>query len=308
MKKLILIVMLLCMTGCSTDFNHQESQPMQSTQSKENETEIGESASGEIPWVCIDPAGMTLESRINTPEGYTRTASSEGSLTAFLRNYSMKEDGAPVLLYNGARKGNQSAHAAVFRLPIETEDLQQCADSVMRVYGEYCWQIGQPERLAFHFTNGFFAEYGKWREGYRIKVDGNQVYWVESTGYDDSYACFQAYMRIVFSYAGTLSMDTYEARQISLHELQVGDVFLKGGSPGHVVMVVDICENESGEKAFLLGQGYMPAQEFHVINNPAHRDDPWYYEDEVNYPFQTAEYTFPEGGLKRLRYAEWVSQ
>lgn len=40
----------------------------------------------------------------------------------------------------------------------------------------------------------------------------------------------------------------------------VGDVFLKGGSPGHVVMVVDLCENEEGQKAFLPGQGYMPAQ------------------------------------------------
>lgn len=326
MKKLILIMLLLCMTGCSADFDHKENPPIQSTQSKENETETGESASKEMtetacediqnsteaeteePWTCIDPSGMTLKSRINTPQGYTRTACSEGSLTAFLRNYSMKEDGAHVLLYNGAKKGNQRAHAAIFALPIEAEDLQQCADSVMRVYAEYCWQMGQPEKLAFHFTNGFLTEYSKWREGYRIKVDGNQVYWVKSSGYDDSYACFQAYMRIVFSYAGTLSMDTYEARQISLHELQVGDIFLKGGSPGHVVMVVDICENEAGEKAFLLGQGYMPAQEFHVINNPAHRDDPWYYEDEVNYPFRTAEYTFPEGSLKRPVYAEWTNQ
>ncbi len=324
MKKLILIVLLLCMTGCAADFDNKESTSAPSTQRNEESTETGEAASEEEtdseseyieisteteteePWVSIEPLGMTLESRINTPEGYTRTAFGESSLTAFLRDYSMKEDGAPVLLYNGAQKRNQSAHAAVFKLPIEPENLQQCADSVMRVYGEYCWQIGQPEKLAFHFTNGFLTEYSKWREGYRIKVDGNQVYWGESTGYDDSYACFQSYMRMVFSYAGTLSMDTYEARAISLDELQVGDVFLKGGSPGHVVMVVDICEDESGKKAFLLGQGYMPAQEFHVINNPAHADDPWYYEDEVSYPFRTAEYTFPEGSLKRLSYFEWI--
>jgi len=178
----------------------------------------------------------------------------------------------------------------------------------MRIYGEYCLSIGRPERIKYHFTNGFLTEYRKWRDGYRIKVDGNNVYWVESGGYDDSYASFQAYMRMVFSYAGTLSMDTYEANSITLNELQVGDVFLKGGSPGHVVMVVDICENESGKKAFLLGQGYMPAQEFHVINNPAHSDDPWYYEDEVSYPFRTAEYTFPEGSLKRVSYSEWVDR
>lgn len=328
MKKLILIGMMLCLSGCAADFGDREGKPTERTEAL---TETGESASEKLttesdptedsedehtkwateaenkePWVSIVPSGMTLESRINTPEGYTRTTCTEGSLAAFLRGYSMKEDGAPVLLYNGEQKGNQRAHAAVFALPIEEENLQQCADSVMRVYAEYCWQMGCPEKLKFHFTNGFLTEYSNWREGDRIKMDGKQVYWVESTGYDDSYASFQAYMRMVFSYAGTLSMDTYESSPIGLDEVQVGDVFLKGGSPGHVVMVVDMCEDEKGKKAFLLGQGYMPAQEFHVIKNPAHADDPWYYEDEVTYPFQTAEYTFSEGSLKRLSYVEWV--
>ena len=75
-----------------------------------------------------------------------------------------------------------------------------------------------------------------------------------------------------------------------------------GASPGHVVMIVDVCEDESGKKAFLLGQGYMPAQEFHVLKNNMHEDDPWYYEDEIEYPFSTPEYTFKEGSLKRLQY------
>lgn len=38
------------------------------------------------------------------------------------------------------------------------------------------------------------------------------------------------------------------------------------------------------------------------IKNPAHEDDPWYYEDEVTYPFHTPEYTFQKGSLKRLNY------
>ena len=93
-----------------------------------------------------------------------------------------------------------------------------------------------------------------------------------------------------------------EASPISIDELQIGDVFLKGGSPGHVVMVVDICQNEKGEKAFLLAQGYMPAQEFHIVKNPLHENDPWYYEEEVQFPFRTQAYTFPEGSFRRLQY------
>lgn len=249
----------------------------------------------------INPAGSTLAARISEPDGFQRKEAKTGSLLEFLRNYSMKPDKSPVLLYDGTPKNNQNDHIAVFELPIENEDLQQCADSVMRVYAEYFWNTKQYDRIAFHFTNGFLAEYLKWQNGLRIQVNENQTTWASAAGYDDSYENFQKYLRIVFSYAGTLSMDT-ESEEIQIDEIKAGDVFLEGGSPGHVVMLADICENDKGEKAFLLAQGYMPAQEFHVLKNPRHENDPWYYEDEVAYPFLTPEYTFEEGSLRRLHY------
>lgn len=260
-----------------------------------------ESVTTPAPYQYIDTQGTTLESRIHVPEGYERTSTEAGNLTEFLRNYSLKAHGSPVLLYDGSEKWSQDAHVAVFALPIEERDLQQCADSVMRVYAEYYFQTEQYEKIRFHFTNGFLAEYGKWREGYRISVEGNNVSWVKSASYDDSYETFVKFMRMVFTYAGTLSMEQ-ESTQISVEEARVGDVILKGGSPGHVVMIVDICENEQGEKAFLLAQGYMPAQEFHVLKNPAHEENPWYYEGELTGSIRTPEYGFGEKCLKRLSY------
>lgn len=289
---ILLAATLLSLSACRQDAPHQSPAPSSTPQPAPTATPAKS---------LIVPAGMTLEDRILPPEGYERTHAGSDSLAAFVRNYGLKEHGSPVLLHNGKEKGNQSVHQAVFTLPIENVDLQQCADSVMRIYAEYLYHSGQADKIAFHFTNGFLAEYSKWRQGWRIKVDGNNVSYVHSAGYDDSYQCFQKYLRMVFSYAGTLSM-TSESKEIALSELQVGDVFLKGGSPGHVVMVVDVCENRQGKKAFLLAQGYMPAQEFHLLKNPRHGDDPWYYEDEVTYPFRTAEYTFPEGSLRRLTY------
>lgn len=254
-----------------------------------------------LPDQMICKEGTTLRTRIRVPEGYTRTEKEADSLAEFLRNYTLKEDGSEVLLYDGSPKGNQNAHVAVFALPLEEYDLQQCADSVMRMYAEYYWSLGQYDKIAFHFTNGFLTEYSRWRQGYRINVEGNDASWVESASYDDSYECFVKYMKIVFNYAGTLSMES-EARQIEPEQIDVGDVFLNGGSPGHVVMVVDVCEDANGRKAFLLAQGYMPAQEFHVLKNNRHTDDPWYYQEEVTYPFETPEYIFREGALKRLSY------
>ena len=107
-------------------------------------------------------------------------------------------------------------------------------------------------------------------------------------------------MRMVFAYSSTLSMER-ESKKIEAKDIQIGDIFIQGGSPGHVVMIVDVCVKEDGKKAFLLAQGFMPAQDFHIIKNPRH-DDSWYYEDEVIYPFTTIGYTFKEGSLKRLDY------
>lgn len=311
MKKWIFQIILLLITvgifGCTgSDMGNQtlttekESQFIERTaESEEMEIEDSEIANEEL--LFIEPAGSTLETRILTPEDYERKTAEEGSLLDFLRNYPVKEDGSPVLLYDGSEKRNQEAHIAILDLPIENADLQQCADSIMRMYAEYFLASGQLERISFHFTNGFEAPYMKWVEGYRIQVNGNDVSWIKSAEYDDSYEAFVKYIRVIFTYAGTLSMDA-EAEEITIEKLQPGDVFIKGGSPGHVVMVVDICENEAGKKAYLLAQGYMPAQEFHVLKNHLRESDPWYYEEDITYPFLTPEYVFEEGSMQRLNY------
>lgn len=288
-----------------TDENKDGNDDKELTGGIENPTDDKEKEQGELREKerILNKEGMTLEGRFLVPDGYTRVEAESGSLTEFLRSYELKEDNSPVLLYNGKKKGNQSAHAAVFKLPIENENLQQCADSVMRVYAEYFYQKKETEKIAFHFSNGFLAEYEKWRQGSRIKVNGNDVSWVNSASYDDSYEMFRSYLRMVFAYAGTQSM-VGESYEIPIDDLAVGDVFLKGGSPGHVVMIVDVCRKEDGKVAFLLAQGYMPAQEFHVLKNPEHKEDPWYYEEELTYPLRTPEYSFEEGSLRRLKYME----
>lgn len=245
--------------------------------------------------------GLCIADRIATPEGFTRILEEEGSFGKFVREYPLLPHGSPVLLYNRQEKGNQMDHAAVFAMNILDRDLQQCADSVMRIYGEYFWKQGEYDKIAFHFVSGFLFSYEKWRDGWRVSVDGNQVNWVKKSGYDDSLENFERYLEMLFAYSSTLSMEE-ESEPAEISDLQIGDVFLKGGSPGHVVMVADICENEAGEKAYLLAQGYMPAQQFHILKNDASKEDPWYYEKEFSWPFRTPEYTFQEGSLRRMRY------
>lgn len=248
----------------------------------------------------INPESTTLDTRINPPEGYTRVPSTPKEITGFIRSLPLKDDGSQVLKYDGAPIRNQDNHVAVFDIDIGERDLQQCADSAMRIYAEYYWSLEQYDDIAFHLTNGFYMDYNKWREGYRIVVDGNYVSWNNSSYYNDSYETFKKYMEMVFAYAGTLSL-TSESSPISLDNLLPGDLLLEEGSPGHCVMVIDMAYDGNGNKCYLLAQGYMPAQNFHVLTNPLHPEDPWYYVEEMDYPIITPSWTFDEGSLMRWR-------
>ena len=296
-KLIFILAIAILFCGCSKNSISKEKNSSKDIKNEYNSESKTISESEEISepqWNAIAD-GDTLETRINEPLDFERIEVSEGSFGDFLRKYEMKPDGSQVLIYDGTPKGNQNDHVAVFARPIEDRDLQQCADSIMRMYGEYYYSKGQYDKIKFPMGGGFVGDFSKWSQGYSISLSGNSLCWIRSSSCDSSYDSFVKFMNLVFA----MNMED-ASKGITIEEAQIGDVFIKGGSPGHVVMIVDMCENEAGEKAFLLGQGYMPAQEFHVIKNPLHPDDPWYYETELTYPFITAEYTFPENSLKRF--------
>ena len=85
-----------------------------------------------------------------------------------------------------------------------------------------------------------------------------------------------------------------------LQKIQSGDVFIKGGFPGHAMIVVDVAVNKEGKKIFMLAQSYMPAQEIHVLKNPMDNDlSPWYELKTDNSLIYTPEWTFAPNQLRR---------
>lgn len=247
----------------------------------------------------IDTSGTTIATRFSPPDGYERKPEDSSSFGFYLRNLPLRKHGSPVHLYNGSLKGNQSAHVAVINMSVGNRDLQQCADAVMRLRGEYLFHNKRYADIHFRFVSGFNCEYTKWREGNRVALHGNSVNWQKSAAADKSYASFLKYMETVFNYASTLSLEK-ELRSIELKDVEIGDVLIRGGSPGHAVIVVDMAENADGEKLVLLAQSYMPAQEIQVLMNPMNGSiSPWYNLEE-RMKIYTAEYTFEKFHLKRF--------
>jgi len=244
-------------------------------------------------------AGKTVEARFPAPTDFVRLPADSASFAAFLRQLPLHPEGHAVQLFDGRLKGKQDVHCAVLDLDVGKRDLQQCADAVIRLRAEYLYAQGRYADIHFNFTNGFRAEYARWRRGARIQVHGNRVSWIPGNAPSESYTAFRKYLDQVFMYAGSASLGR-EMVQVSPEALQPGDVWIRGGHPGHAVIVLDVVENPgTGERRFLLAQSYMPAQDIHVLRNPA-GESPWYAVPGTGGHLETPEWAFDRDELRRF--------
>ena len=248
----------------------------------------------------INVKGKTIEERFNPPEGYKRKNYSTGSFEYYLKTLPLKPAGEKVHTYDGSIKQPDNVYEAVVNIDVGTKDLQQCADAIMRLRAEYLFATEQFDEIHFNFTNGNKASYSKYAEGYRFQPKANA--WVKTAKEDHSYKAFRDYLELVFTYAGSLSLSR-ELMQVDVEEMEPGDIFIKGGSPGHAVIVVDVVEDSKTDvKLFMLAQSYMPAQEIQILKNgiPGDIISPWYSTDFGPY-LKTPEWTFTRSQLMRFK-------
>lgn len=217
-----------------------------------------------------------LVSNIPLPEGFERTKAGSNSFAAWLNNLPLKED-KTVYLYNGNKKINQQAQFGVLAVSVGNKDLQQCADAVMRLRAEYLF--AQKRYSEIIFTDN--------EEGvYKL----NPPYTKEN---------FMRFMEKVFGSCGSASLSKQLKTVDSFYDIQPGDVLIRGGFPGHAAIVLDAAINKAGEKIFMLAQSYMPAQDIHILINPADENlRPW-YKVTSNKEIVTPEYLFYRNELKR---------
>lgn len=206
--------------------------------------------------------------RFNVPAGYHQCAVQPGSFAEYLQGLPLKPAGTHTLTYKGATAATDPFTAAVVDMSVGKEDLQQCADAVMRLRGEYLYHQKRYAEIAFHFESGFRCGYIQYANGYRY-VKGH---WLLKAKTDYGYKIFIDYMQLVFAYAGTPSLEKGLYKVTEADKLKTGDVFIKGGSPGHCFIVMDVVENSQHKKLFLLAQSFMPAQNIQILQYRS----PWF--------------------------------
>jgi hypothetical protein len=216
------------------------------------------------------PSGMEVVSQpvkkpetvaeVPLPMGYSRVEEPDISFAKWLRTIQIKKDNT-VYLYNGQKKKNQAAQYAVLDITVGKKDLQQCADAVMRLRAEYLFSQQRFTEIAFMDNN---RKVYAWQGGANRKQ-------------------FEQYLEQVFSWCGSASLQQQLRPVRELKKIKPGDVFIKGGFPGHAMIVVDVATNKEGKKVCMLAQSYMPAQDIHIVNNPASTAlSPWFEVDGID--------------------------
>jgi hypothetical protein len=206
---------------------------------------------------------VPLDERFAPPPGFTRTAVEPGSFAAFLRTLPVRTDRQIVLDYR-SRPLLRPAAAIVY-LDVGETDSQQCADTALRLYAEWRWSRGLGPSTAFHFTSGDRVRFTDWVAGERVVAVGRGISRHAGERRATSHASFRSWLKLVFRYAGTQSLRLDTASVPEAAALEAGDVFVDPGSPGHAVVLLDVAAAPDGRRVALVGQGYMPAEELHVL-------------------------------------------
>ncbi len=238
-----------------------------SCQAKNNlDTSVKKPLSTTASIVYKDVASIPL------PGDYTRIDYDSNSFATWLRSISLKKD-KTVYLFNGYKKENQLAQFAVLDISTGDKNLQQCADAVMRLRADYLFACKQFAAISFS--------------------DNDNKRYQFSKPYTKEH--LHNYLQIVFGMCGSASLSK-QLRHIDIEDIQPGDVFIRGGFPGHAEIVMDVAINKTGKKIFLLAQSYMPAQDIHVLINPLNKNlSPWY---EIDNDIISPEYVFTKDELK----------
>jgi len=263
----VIVAIVMCIVSCALSSGDKVS-----AQIDEPRVEVEQ-----VSFEVINPKGHTIRERFLPPHGFERLEVDSQSYSFYLRALPLKEHGELVQLFDGSEKQNNGVYEAVIDLPIGKRDLHQCADAVMRLRAEYLYSTHKYEQIHFNLTNGFEVGYAKWKQGWRVKVIGNQTNWVKSASPSNTKETFWKYLEFIFTYAGTHSLSK-ELEPVKLLDMQIGDVFIQGGFPGHAICIIDMIVNlKTGEKMYMLAQSYMPAQELQVLKNPDSSEySPWY--------------------------------
>jgi hypothetical protein len=185
----------------------------------------------------------TIRNSIEAPEGYFRVEFPEKSYSNWIQNLPLKENNI-ILDYRGNIISPNCFYSvfAVVDMPLLfNSDLEQCADYCMRFWAEYHKDMNRLDSL------------------YLFDYSGNKKKFASSG------KTYTNFLKWAFASSNSYSLKM-GCKKVSRDELIPGDMIVQNekGGIGHASVILDVCKSKEGEKLYLIGYSFMPAQEFHI--------------------------------------------
>jgi hypothetical protein len=183
---------------------------------------------------------------IPVPAGFKTDEYTVSSYSRWLATRPLKINN--VILAHDGRKitAGTDRVCAVLDLPLLfTGDLEQCADYAMRLWAEYHKDRNKLDKL------------------YLFDYNGRRQYFRKSG------LSYRNFLRRAFANSNSYSLKQGCAK-VDTGSIVPGDMVVQNerGGVGHVSVVMNACRDSSGQKLYLIGFSYMPAQEFHIERAP----------------------------------------
>jgi hypothetical protein len=191
---------------------------------------------------------------IKPPESFTTDTFPSLSFSSFLQNLPVSD--SSIIRDHRRQIINSSFYnvLAVVNIPLLfNDDLEQCADFAMRLRAEYYKTANKLDGL------------------YLFDYNGNKQF------YKTSGLSYEKFLRKMFANSNSYSLKK-GCIGIAKEELRPGDLIVQNvdGGIGHVSVIVNSCTSKKGQRLFLIGYSFMPAQQFHIEHAGSYGMDGWF--------------------------------
>lgn len=230
----------------------------------------------------IHPRELKIFKRFDTPPNFSRNQN-YNNFGKWLNNISLKNSNTPVYTFDGQKKPNPNIYVGVLDLEQPKKNVQFNANAVMSL------------RLEYFYRSKKYLEMDK-----LAKVSTQPIPYSKYVNGDHSYSKYIEYLQYYLENTNSNTMSEL-MKPINIKDLQIGDVFLQKGSiKNHAVIVMDLAEDNLGNKLFILAQSYYPSQDLQIITNPSNDlISPWYMVKEG--VLLTPEWRFLTSDLMRFK-------
>jgi hypothetical protein len=227
-----------------------------------------------LPAAAADSAATKI-SEIDIPYGFSRVSVPADGFAAFLRDLPLQPTGTPVTDFRGKNRktADDTSLYRVVNYPIRGRRNHQCMDIIIRLFSDFLYRSKRQENLVLPLPGGFRLAWRDWAAGYRPVFQGLAERLEKQAAADSSQGNYRSYLELVFAESGTQQF-YYFLPQVNPDSVTIGDIWIKKGSRGHAVLVVDMITGPDGAKRIMVAQGDTPACDLHILR---YRDGtPWF--------------------------------